>query len=616
LFLSDFKLSRPFFGFPYSYYKSRIIISLYFFGKIPYLWEVPKNKEAMDTFKTLRGIIGAASILYRVERRPVITLAIAALAGIPVMPIELLLVRSLVDQVQQWQPALSIAPIVLTAAWLSVLMVIGNIVLGVPVPMAMTRLNEIGDHEQARLLLQTHSDMPLAEIESPAVKDSLDRAAKASIYEMYDTGVRLLQTALQAATLISLMLMYGQWIPVAAVVAAVYLYFTISGKSAEQLERTSGNQAGARRLLKHYAELIAGRDAAKELRLFDLYPLLSGRWSTLYSKQSRETVKAVQHSEARKLGPELAMGLLTGIMIALLVASPDAERLSAGDFSLLFLALTMLLALLTGLANQGVSIRTLQVRWEDFQSFVKMGPIMSAASDSDAKPSAKPAISLSVKKVSFHYPGAAQPALREISFAIPPGCRAALVGPNGSGKTTLVKVLAGLYSPQEGEIVWQNGDGGKLRESTNDQMSAVFQDFTRLALTLRENVAIGSLSQRADDRKLRETLQSAAYPQANLDAQLGAIFGGIEPSGGEWQKIATARALFKDAGFVFFDEPTAALDRPFSTGDRGPIGTAGYPSVGRGAAGGRYLRHGKWPHCRTRNPRSIDASGRRLSANV
>jgi ATP-binding cassette subfamily B protein len=516
----------------------------------------------MDTFKTLRGIIDAATLLYRVERRPVISLAMAMLAGIPVMPVELLLVRSLVDHVQQWQPALAVTPIVLIAAWLSVLMVMGNIVLGVPVPMAMTRLMEIGDHEQERLLLQTHSSLPLTALESPAVKDSLDRAAKVSIYEMYNTGVHILQTILQAATLITLMLMYGQWISVAAVVAAVYLLFALSGKSAEQLERTSGSQAGTRRLLKHYAELMTGRDAAKELRLFSLYPLLSDRWIALYSQQSQETVKAVQRSETRKLVPELMMGLLTGILIAILVASPGAERLSAGDFSLLFLALTMLLSLLTGLANQGVSLRSQRVRWEDFQSFVSMCPTPPDASAFDTEQSIKSAniVSLSVKKITFHYPGIVQPALREISFDIPSGCRAALVGPNGSGKTTLVKVLAGLYSPQEGEIVWQDGAGCRLQGSEHDHMSAVFQDFTRLALTLRENVAIGSLSQMTDDRKLRETLQSTGYGHIDLDTRLGAIFGGLEPSGGEWQKIATARALFKEARFVFFDEPTAALD--------------------------------------------------------
>jgi ATP-binding cassette subfamily B protein len=523
---------------------------------------VPKNKEAINTFQTFRGFIGAATILYRVERRPVITLAVALLVGLPVMPVELLLVRSLVDQVQQWQPELSVAPIVLTAAWLSILMVMGNIVLGVPVPMAMTRLNEIGDLEQERLLLQTHTDLPLATIESPATKDLLDRAAKVSIYGMYNTGVHLLQSVLKAVILISLMLMYGQWIPVAAVVAAVYLHFTLSGKSAEQLERTSSGQAGGRRLLKHYAELMTGRDAAKELRLFGLYPLLSGRWGSLYSQQSQVTVKAVQRSEVRKLAPELVMALLTGILVALLVASPGAGRLSAGDFSLLFLALTMLLSLLTGLVNEGVSMRAQLVRWEDFHSFIKMGQTLPAASAFDTEQPAKSAnkLSLSVKNVTFRYPRAAQPALSEISFDIPSGCRAALVGPNGSGKTSLVKVLAGLYSPQEGEIVWH--DGADCRQQGPDQhrMSAVFQDFTKLALTVRENVAIGSLPQMADNRKLRETLRSTGYGQTDLDAQLGAMFGGMEPSGGEWQKIATARALFKDAGFVFFDEPTAALD--------------------------------------------------------
>ncbi|MDF2668340.1 MAG: Xenobiotic-transporting ATPase [Paenibacillus sp.] len=170
---------------------------------------------------------------------------------------------------------------------------------------------------------------------------------------------------------------------------------------------------------------------------------------------------------------------------------------------------------------------------------------------------------LEVKDLSFTYTGTAHEALRGINLTIPIGCRAAVVGENGSGKSTLVKLLTLLYKPNKGEIHWIDGLGNKVGgTSVRNQMSAVFQDFAPLYLTVRENVALGKYTAFTDDNALHKSLILSGIGKKlrDLDLQLGAVFGGPEPSGGEWQKIVTARAIVRDAAFVFFDEPTAALD--------------------------------------------------------
>ncbi|QHT63921.1 ABC transporter ATP-binding protein [Paenibacillus lycopersici] len=516
------------------------------------------------------------------------------------MPIELWLVKSLVDRIRQWHSPDSITPILLEAAWLGALMVLNNIVLGVPIPMAMTRLMEIGAHEEQRLLMRRHASLPLAVIETPAAQDLYDRAAKISFYDIYNTGTQLLQSCLQAAVLIAMMLFFGQWLPVFLLVAAGLLLVRVSGKSAESIEQTDRSQTSGRRLLGHYAALMTGRESAKELRLFGLQPLLAARWTQLHKQQARQSLQAARGSELRKLGPELLMALLGGILIAMLVLLPNASHLSAGDFTLLFMAFTMLLSQLPGWIAQGMNMRTQFMRWEEYNAYMRLDGVQKASSEpfmhhetpdfpetpeapeTPATPRASEApgspeaieapaidaadrhihgLDLRVHQVSFAYPGSEKQAVQDVSFVIPSGCRAALVGHNGSGKSTLVKLLTGLYAPDAGEILWRQADGASLNHGERNRlMSAVFQDFTKLAITLRENVAIGALPELNNDGKLAAALQAVGAGYRDLDAQLGAAFGGIEPSGGEWQRIVTARALLRDAKFVFFDEPTAALD--------------------------------------------------------
>ncbi|MEF3310210.1 ABC transporter ATP-binding protein [Paenibacillus sp. GYB004] len=516
----------------------------------------------------IRCFLQAASILHKVEKRPVVVLAAAMLAIVPVLPAELWLMKELIDRIQGWNPSLSSYPILTSAAWLAALMLVNNIGLGVPIPMALTRINEIGALEQQRLVLEKTSRLPLQSVESPSVKDIRERALRVSLHEIYNTGLQWIQQLIQAALLVSILLAFGQWIPLAAIIGATVLLSIVTGKSVRSLEKLSRSQTPDQRLMDHYAGLMTGKEAAKEIRLFGHAPELEKRWRGLYERQSRDRRTAVRVSELRKLGPELLLALLSGLLLALLVLLPGARTFTAGDFAVLFMTMTMLLAKLPEIVRTGGSFQKLYMRWEDFRTYLELEEDASAGNAGRAETCGRSAAGggLRLSDVSFRYPGMDRKALDGIRMTIPPGCRAALVGENGSGKSTLVKLLAGFYQPSEGGIDWGGLPASGLEldrepeRERNVKLAAVFQDFSQLHVRLRENVALGQLAELHNDPAIEAALRSAGYRKSGLDTQLGAAFGGIEPSGGEWQKIATARALMRDADFVFFDEPTAALD--------------------------------------------------------
>ena len=174
---------------------------------------------------------------------------------------------------------------------------------------------------------------------------------------------------------------------------------------------------------------------------------------------------------------------------------------------------------------------------------------------------------ITAEHATFAYPGAEAPAIRNVSLEIAPGEHVALVGANGAGKSTLVRLLTGLYLPDEGRIALDGVDTASSEiAGLQRHIGAVFQDYVAWQLSARENIGMSDLDRLHDDAALRRAAAEAgildlvdALPQG-LDTWLGREFGERDLSGGQWQRIALARAFFRDACFLVMDEPTAALD--------------------------------------------------------
>ncbi|MDR0404877.1 MAG: ATP-binding cassette domain-containing protein [Oscillospiraceae bacterium] len=173
-----------------------------------------------------------------------------------------------------------------------------------------------------------------------------------------------------------------------------------------------------------------------------------------------------------------------------------------------------------------------------------------------------------IENANFRYPNANKDALKNINLTIKPGETIAIVGENGAGKTTLVKLLTGLYKPTNGSVKIGKTDVNTTSyRSLFEKVSGVFQKYQRYALTLKENVQISDLKNECNENKVEETLEQNSINVKNkdifpngLDTMLSREFDGIDLSGGQWQRIAIARGLYRDSDIIVLDEPTAAID--------------------------------------------------------
>jgi len=203
----------------------------------------------------------------------------------------------------------------------------------------------------------------------------------------------------------------------------------------------------------------------------------------------------------------------------------------------------------------------------DLIAFFEMKPAIR--SKANALPAPRPIREgFEFRNVSFRYPGSPRLVLNGLNFHLRPGERVALIGENGEGKTTIVKLLTRLYDPVEGQVLL---DGIDLREYDLEdlyrEIGVIFQDFMRYEMTARENIAVGRIERMNDAELLQQSAEKSMATDvlrklpAGYEQMLGRRFeGGVDLSGGEWQKVALARAYLRDAQVLILDEPTSALD--------------------------------------------------------
>jgi ATP-binding cassette subfamily B protein len=260
----------------------------------------------------------------------------------------------------------------------------------------------------------------------------------------------------------------------------------------------------------------------------------------------------------------MAVGI--GLTVALVVFLVVTGQMSLAAAAAAAAAIVQIGPILSGLAWSVGFLYENVLFIEDYERFCAMKPAIEAARSHLSPPQSFDRVA--VEQVSFRYPSSDQPALRGVSLELRRGEIVALVGENGSGKTTLAKLLCQLYQPDAGRILW---DGRDTAEMDPDQLrraiSVIFQDFGQYWLSVRQNIAMGSV-ERLDDQASLEAAARRSGAHSFIDGMseryttmLGPIFeGGQNLSVGQWQRMALARAFFRNAPLVILDEPTAALD--------------------------------------------------------
>lgn len=329
----------------------------------------------------------------------------------------------------------------------------------------------------------------------------------------------------------------------------------------------SFRQTPRKRQLDYLRVLGGSRESAKELKLFGLASFLLGRYKNISHALHHETV-GLQRNKLF-VGATLTMLGTIGYYASYAWAIYETinGRFTVGDLTALTGAIAGASTSIQSVFTSFSSIANQALFLTDLLHFFDVKPQVAS------KPNAIPAPSVikrgfEFRNVSFAYPNSSRRVLNNVSFTLEPGQRIALVGENGQGKTTIVKLLTRLYDPTEGQILL---DGVDLREydleSLWKNIAVIFQDFTKYEMTVAENIGVGQIEDAANTFRIRSAANKSNAEKfirrlpKGFDQMVGCKFdGGVDLSGGEWQKLAIARAYLRDAQLLVLDEPTAALD--------------------------------------------------------
>jgi ATP-binding cassette subfamily B protein len=423
------------------------------------------------------------------------------------------------------------------------------------------------------LILEKALTLELSHFEDPELYDKLTRArreASSRPLSVVTETFQIVQNAITLAGYAVLLLELGVLAVVGLAVAAIPATI-VEMKFSTAAFRIRNWRSPDTRRMSYLEYVLANDDHAKEVKLLGLGPLLLGRYrafgESFYTEDRRLAIRRAFWAFLLSL---LALGVFYGAYATMaLGAARGALTLGAmvlyvAAFRQGQQAFQSILTAVGGMYEDNLYMSNLFA----YLAFDPRPKVPEAPQDVASEPTRKE-LGIRFEGVGFRYPGRDAWALRGIDLFIPAGQSLALVGHNGAGKTTFIKLLTRLYEPSEGRILL---DGKDLRawehETLRARVGVVFQDFNQYQLSLRENVGLGSVEHREDEERVGRAVDRGgatdvvASMKGGLGAQLGRWFKeGVELSGGQWQKIALARAFMREeADILVLDEPTAALD--------------------------------------------------------
>lgn len=417
-------------------------------------------------------------------------------------------------------------------------------------------------------LIQHATKLDLASFEDPVFYDKLERARRQTTGRigLLAAVLNMAQDTLSLISLSAGLIVFSPWLMVLLIAAVIPAFlgethFTALAYSV--LYRWTPQ----RRLLDYLRLLGASSQSAKEVKIFGLGGHLAERYHEVSDRIYEENKKvAVRRASVGFLLNLVSTGGYYGAYAVVLIRTL-AGAISVGTFTFLTGAFSRSRMYIEKILQSFTDISDQALYLKDLFEFFEMEP--SIRSLVGALPAPRPIRGgFEFRNVGFAYPGSSRIVVENISFRLEAKEKIALIGENGAGKTTLVKLLARLYDPTAGEILL---DGVDLREydveDLRQEIGVIFQDYMRYELLAKENIGFGKIEDLADRARIEMAAQKSMAFQVigklpnGYDQMIGRRFeGGVDLSGGEWQKFALARAYMRDAQLLILDEPTATLD--------------------------------------------------------
>lgn len=519
--------------------------------------------------ETLRHVRWTFGICRTTSPRHYAALLVVALVGIAFPAGGALAVRGLVNAVNEGiaNPAAFRANTVYLWLLLGFVATVGTVFSGSAIVYLRRRL-EVALQYRLDLDILRHSEaMEFARFGDPAFHDALRRAREEPETHVARSFSSILDLGSKALQILSLMVILFVIEPVLFLLLVPlgipYLVFQwrLSRRQFAEIDARVEKQ----RRIGYYTRVVLGADQAAEIRMLGLAPLLIER--------CRHLMAEFRDLRARYLRFEfvgnLSFALLSVVAVYLAMTRATFAivhgRLTIGDLAIYGSAAAQLRSLVEGSIALFVALRWDLLHVGNLRAFLALEPREPSGTGTSTAPLAG---GIALRDVSFTYPGAARPAITNLSFSIAPGEVVALVGDNGAGKSTIAKLIARLHDPSSGRLLFDGIDArefdlGHLRR----QVACLTQDFGRYAVSAADNIAFGDWERLSGDDAAIESAARAAGVHDLVDAMpqgygtiLGREFGQYDPSGGQWQQIAFARIVARGARIVILDEPTANLD--------------------------------------------------------
>ena len=428
----------------------------------------------------------------------------------------------------------------------------------------------VSNHIKVQLMIKADR-IDISRFDLPDFYENLENAnreAGTRPLQILSATFTLFSTAISMVSFIAVLAVVGPWAPLIIFLLSLpsaIVNFVYKRKRFRYMRRRSKE----RREMQYYSNLMTNKDMVKEIRVLSLGKIFIRRYKDVFLRYYSELKKLITHENIWHVALNF-IKVCTSVGILLFVAKRTIDGvMKIGNYTLCANALTSVSNGVGTLISSTATIYEGALFIDNVITFMNEESRMMPILDQPLHPARHQGHTVTFENVSFSYPGCDRVVLDNVSFTLAPGETVALVGINGAGKTTLIKLLMRLYDPTSGRILM---DGHDIREYELTEyyrmFGVIFQDFGKYAVNVRDNIAFGDVDREQTDLAVREAAEQSgadSYIRGlsdGYDTPLMRIFetNGTELSGGQWQKLAIARAFYSNSDVIILDEPTASLD--------------------------------------------------------